>query len=96
MNTLFVDNTKDTSITITDEKSDALHEKLMHAFSVSYQLPKFIREMSFVYLAAKFEDFISKQFQIVFTRIPKTLKTKEKSVVYHYKTSFRLNIVKVG
>ena len=66
MNAIFVDKTNDTSITITDKKSDPLNENLIHALSMSYQLPKFIREMSFVYLVAKFENFISKEFQIVF------------------------------
>jgi hypothetical protein len=91
LNTLFVDRTKSTSISIIDEKSDALHEKLIHASSVSYQLPKFILEMSFVYLVAKFEDLLSKELQIVFTRksevlkpIPRDkVKTEEKKVTYH-------------
>ena len=68
-----MDKINDTSTTITDRKSDTLHENLIHALSMSYQLPKFIREMSFVYLVAKFEDFISKELHIVFTRIPRSV-----------------------
>jgi|SRR5215216_4454501 hypothetical protein len=88
MNALFVDKNKDTSITVTDEKSDALHEKLIHALSVSYQLPKFIREISFIYLVAKFEDFISKDLQIVFTRKHEVLKAKRKDKKISYEEIF--------
>ena len=88
MNAIFGVKTNDTSITTTREKSDTLHEKLIHALSVSYQLPKFIREMSFIYLVAKFEDFISKEFQIVFTRKPEELKSKRKDKKITYEEIF--------
>jgi hypothetical protein len=88
MNAIFGDKTNDTSITTAREKSDTLHAKLIHALSVSYQLPKFIREMSFIYLVAKFEDFISKEFQIVFTRKPEELKSKRKDKKITYEEIF--------
>jgi hypothetical protein len=68
---------------ISDDAIRSNFQRIRHAFSTAMALPLFIREMTFVYLIAKFEDFISKQFRIVFTRIPKILKTKEKSVAYN-------------
>jgi hypothetical protein len=38
--------------------------------------------MSFVYLVAKFEDFIFKNVQTVFTRKPEELKAKDKKISY--------------
>jgi hypothetical protein len=68
---------------ISDDAIRSNFQRIRHAFSTAMALPPFIREMTFVYLIAKFEDFISKQFRIVFTRIPEILKTKEKSVAYN-------------
>ncbi len=75
---------------ITEEIVKSAYEKLQHRVAVAIMLPKFIREMSFVYLTAKFEDFISKELQIVFIRrhevlkpIPKDkIKADEKKVTY--------------
>jgi hypothetical protein len=67
---------------ITDDTVNDAYKKLQHRVTLSLMLPNFIREMSFVYLMAKFEDFISKQFLIVFTRKREVLKTKDKNVTY--------------
>jgi hypothetical protein len=83
MHSLFGDK-RPSSVTMTNRNVEKNYNKLTHAFSVSYQLPKFLCEMSFVYIISKFEDFISDQLKIVFTRRSERLKTerKDKKITY--------------
>jgi hypothetical protein len=72
------------------DTTNAAYNKLEHRIATAIMLPKFIREMSLVYLVAKFEDFISKELKIVFAKrsemfraIPRDkAKADEKKVTY--------------
>jgi hypothetical protein len=73
---------------MTDVTVKKNYENLRHALGVSVGLPKFLREMSFVYLIARFEDFISKELKNIFIKKDEVLRTTAKDRKVSYQEVF--------
>jgi hypothetical protein len=70
---------------IFDPSNERLYDiayELFDTFRISESFPKFIREMSLVYLISKFEGFLSKNLEILFTRKPDTMFRKDKKASF--------------
>jgi hypothetical protein len=74
----------------TDERLSDIAYELFDTFRISDSFPKFIREMSLVYLISKFEAFLAKNLEILFTRKPDTMIRKDKKASFELYLNLRI------